>query len=130
MASLVSALNQYRPQIEYGDTADWREVADFMADNSTLSRADIIAVLTGLQQAVIHFHRQGRGVRLEGLGTYLPNVNYRGEFDVAHRLDRELKRALNGGSFSGKIRNKRNIGKTTQEVIALWNSEHPDDPVE
>ena len=130
MASLVSALNQYRPQIEYGDTADWREVADFMADNSTLSRADIIAVLTGLQQAVIHCHRQGRGVRREGLGTYLPNVNYRGEFDVAHRLDRELKRALNGGSFSGKIRNKRNIGKTTEEVIALWNSEHPDDPVE
>ncbi len=130
MASLVSALNQYRPQIEYGDTADWREVADFMADTSTLSHADIIAVLTGLQAAVIHFHRRGRGVKLEGLGTYLPNINYRGEFDVAHRLDRALKRELNGSSFSGKIRNKRNIGKTTQEVIALWNSEHPDDPVE
>ena len=130
MASLVSALNQYRPQIEYGDTADWREVADFMADNSTLSRADIIAVLTGLQQAVIHFHRQGRGVKLDGLGTYLPNVNYRGEFDVAHRLDRELKRALNGGAFRGKIRNKRNIGKTSAQVVALWNIEHPDDPVE
>jgi hypothetical protein len=100
-----------------------------MANNSTLSRADIIAVLTGLQQAVVHFHRQGRGVKLEGLGTYLPNINYRGEFDVAHRLDRELKRALNGGSFSGKIRNKRNIGKTTAEIIALWNSEHPDDQV-
>ena len=101
-----------------------------MADNSTLSRADIIAVLTGLQGAVIYFHCQGRGVKLEGLGIYLPNVNFRGEFDVAHRLDHELKRAMNGGAFRGKIRNKRNIGKTTEEVIALWNSEHPDDPVE
>ena len=94
-----------------------------------MSRADIIGVLTGLQQAVIFFNQRGRGVRLEGLGTYLPNINYRGELDVAHHLDRELKRALNNGSFSGRIRNKKNIGKTAAEVIAPWNAEHPDDPV-
>jgi hypothetical protein len=40
-----------------------------------------------------------------------------------------LKRELNNGSFSGKIRNKRNIGKSTAEVIAMWNAEHPDNPV-
>jgi len=130
MASRISALNHYRPQIEYGDTANWREVADYMAGNSTLSRSDIIGVLTGLQEAVVHFHLSGRGVKLEGLGTYLPNINYQGEFDVAHRLDRNLKRALNDGSFSGKIQNKKNIGKTSAEILALWNSEHPDDPVE
>ena len=130
MASVVTALSHYRPQIEYGETAGWREIADYLVENSTLSRADIIATLTGLQEAVLHFHRHGRGVKLEGLGTYLPNVNYRGEYDVAHRLNRELKRALNDGSFAGKIRNRRNIGKTQAEIIALWNSEHPDDPVE
>jgi len=27
MASRISALNHYRPQIEYGETADWDEVA-------------------------------------------------------------------------------------------------------
>jgi hypothetical protein len=86
-------------------------------------------VLTGLQDAVLHFNGQGRGVKLEGLGTYLPNINYRGELDAAHRLDRRLKRELNNGSFSGKIRNKKNIGKSAAEVIALWNAEHPDDPV-
>jgi len=129
MTSRIAAINHYRPQIEYGDTADWRELADYMAANSTLSRADIIAVLTGLQQAVIHFHRQGRGVKLEGLGTYLPNINYQGEFDVAHKLDRELKRELNAGTFAGKVRNKRSIGKTSAEIIALWNAEHPDAPV-
>ena len=129
MASRISVLNHYRPQIEYGETADWRETADWLASTSTLSYSDVIGALTGLQDAVAHFNRQGRGVRLEGLGTYLPNINYRGELDVAYRLDRELKRALNNGSFSGRIRNKKNIGKTAAEVIALWNAEHPDDPV-
>jgi len=129
MASRISALNHYRPQIEYRETAGWHEVAGYLEDMSTLSKSDIIGVLTGLQGAVIHFNRQGRGVKLEGLGTYLPNINYQGEFDVAHRLDKNLKRDLNNGSFQGTIRNKKSIGKTTAEVVALWNAEHPDDPV-
>ncbi len=129
MASRISVLNRYRPQIEYGDTADWREVAEFIESISTLNKSDIIGVLTGLQEAVVHFNSRGRGVKLEGLGTYLPNINYQGEFDVAHRLDKRLKRELNNGSFSGKIRNKKSIGKSAAEVIALWNAEHPDDPV-
>jgi hypothetical protein len=129
MASRISAINHYRPQIEYGDTADWREVAEFLESMSTLSKSDVIGVLTGLQDAVIHFNRRGRGVKLEGLGTYLPNINYRGELDVAHRLDKNLKRALNNGSFWGNIRRRKNIGKSAEEVIALWNAEHPDDPV-
>ncbi len=129
MASRISVINHYRPQIEYGETAGWREVAKFLESSSTLSKIDIIGVLTGLQDAVVYFNSQGRGVKLEGLGTYLPNINYQGELDAAHRLDRNLKRALNNGSFRGKIRNKKNIGKTVEEVIALWNAEHPDDPV-
>ena len=129
MASPISALNHYRPQIEYGETAGWREVAEFLEARTTLSKTDIIATLTGLQDAVLYFNVQGRGVKLEGLGTYLPNINYQGEIDAAHRLDRRLKRQLNNGSFSGKIRNKKNIGKTVEQVVAMWNAEHPDDPV-
>lgn len=129
MASRISALNHYRPQIEYRETAGWREVAELIAARSTFSTSDVIGVLTGLQDAVVHFNLRGHGVKLEGLGTYLPNINYQGELDVAHRLDRNLKRALNAGSFSGRIRNKKNIGMTAAEVIALWNAEHPDDPV-
>ena len=63
--------------------ADWREVAELMAARSTLSTSDVIGVLTGLQDAVLHFNLRGRGVKLEGLGTYLPNINYQGELDVA-----------------------------------------------
>ena len=129
MASPISALNHYRPQIEYGETAGWREVAEFLEARTTLSKTDIMDPLTGLQDAVLYISLQGRGAKLEGLGTYLPNINYQGEIDAAHRLDRRLKRQLNNGSFSGKIRNKKNIGKTVAQVVAMWNAEHPDDPV-
>jgi hypothetical protein len=129
MASKVKALNHYRPMIQYGETAGWRDVAEYIARNSTVSTVDVIAVLEGLHGAIIEFNGQGRGVRLDGLGTYLPNINYQGEFDVAHRLDRRLKKALNAGNFSGKVTNRKHIGKTSGQVIALWNAEHPEDPV-
>ncbi len=130
MASRISALNHYRPQIEYGETADWHEVAEYIASHTGLGKADIIRVLLELQRAIIYFLLRGHGVKLEGLGTYLPNINYQGVFDVAYRLDRSLKRALNiKGDFKGRIRNKKNIGKDAHEVFALWDQEHPEDPV-
>jgi hypothetical protein len=130
MASRISALNHYRPQIEYGKTADWHEVAKHIAGHTGLSPADVIRVLLELQSAMIYFLSHGRGVKLEGLGTYLPNINYQGVFDVAHRLDRRLKKELNyEGEFRGRILNKKNIGKSAEEVYALWNSEHPEDEI-
>ncbi len=130
MASRIAALNHYRPMIDYRETVDWREASGYIAMRTGLNRSEIIMVLMELQAAILHYNGRGHGVKLEGLGTYLPNINYQGEFDVAHRLDRELKRALNAGNFSGRILNKKHIGKSSDEIVALWNSEHPDDPVE
>jgi hypothetical protein len=33
------------------------------------------------------------------------------------------------GRFFSEILNRRNIGKTPDELVELWNVEHPDDPV-
>jgi hypothetical protein len=130
MASRIAALNHYRPMIDYRETADWQHVADYIAMRTGLNRSEIIMVLTELHDAILHYNGQGQGVKLEGLGTYLPNINYQGEFDVAYRLDPGLKRALNAGNFSGRLRNREHIGKSSDEIVALWNREHPDDPVE
>ena len=87
-------------------------------------------VLRELRDAVVFFNRAGRGVKLEGLGTYLPNIQLDGTFDVQHRLDRSIKNALNApGTFTGVILNRENIGKTADELVEMWNAEHPDDPV-
>ena len=53
-----------------------------------------------------------------------------GTLDVQHRLDRGLKNGLNARAFAGRILNRENIGKTSDELVALWDAEHPDDPVE
>jgi hypothetical protein len=130
MASRIAALNHYRPMIDYRKTADWQQVAEYIAMRTGLNRSEIIMVLTELHDAILFYNGQGQGVKLEGLGTYLPNINYQGEFDVAYRMDSRLKRALNAGTFSGRLRNQQHIGKRLEEIIALWNREHPDDPVE
>jgi len=80
---------------------------------------------------VAFFNLGGRAVKLEGLGTYSPKVGLDGVFDVAHRLDKALKNRLNApGDFRGEIGNRDMIGKTADELVARWNEEHSDDPVE
>jgi hypothetical protein len=83
-----------------------------------------------LRDAIIFFNLMGRGVKLEGLGTYLPLIKHSGELNVSHRLDREIKNALNTpGLYNREILNQENIGKSVDELVELWNAEHPDDPV-
>jgi hypothetical protein len=49
---------------------------------------------------------------------------------VQFRADTDLKNGLNAhNTFSGTIRYRENIGTTTDDLIALWNQAHPDDPV-
>jgi hypothetical protein len=54
-----------------------------------------------------------------------------GEYKVNVRLNKRFARAVNArGAFRGEIINAENIGKTEDEMVARWNLEHPEDPVE
>ena len=33
------------------------------------------------------------------------------------------------GVFSGRIVNRENIGKTSEELVTMWNAEYPEDQV-
>ena len=60
-----------------------------------------------------------------------PSIDTKGKYSISHRLDREISNVLNApGAFSGEIINRANIGKTSDELVALWNAEHADDPVD
>ncbi len=129
MASRIKAIQTYRPRIKMGRTVETDELAEYVADRTGYDKGDIIHMLTLFHNAIVSFNRYGQGVKLEGLGTYLPNIRLDGTFDVQHRLNWGLRRELNRGDFRGTILNRRNIGKTPDELVALWNEEHPDDPV-
>jgi hypothetical protein len=130
MANLLKAVNQFRPKIKLGKTVESKEVFKYMADRTSLNKGSIQIVAAEFADAIAFFNKQGRGVKIEGLGTYYPKIAMDGKFSVSHRLDKDIKSALNtDGSFSGDIVNKANIGKTKEELIEMWNEAFPDDKV-
>jgi nucleoid DNA-binding protein len=130
MASKIQAVNAYRPKVKLGRTVPLTQLVNYIADRTGLNEGEVSIVLKELRDAVIFFTRQGQGVKIEGLGTYLPKVGLDGTFDVSHRLDRAIKNALNApGAFGGEIVNRENVGQTADDLVALWNADHPDDPV-
>jgi hypothetical protein len=129
MVSRIKAINALRPRLKRGKTVQTDELVDFVAGRTGLNAGEVLLVLMEAHDAVAFFNRSGRGVKLEGLGTYLPTIRLDGTLDVEHRLDWALRRALNVGRFLGEILNRKHIGKTPDELVAVWNVEHPDDPV-
>lgn len=129
MTRRIKAINAMRPKIELGLTVQMDELVEFMAIRTGLNTGTIMYVLLEAHDAIAFFGRHGRGVKLDGVGTYLPNIRLDGSFDVEHRQDAKLKQKLNRKSFTGTIHNRKNIGKSGDELVALWNELHPDDPV-
>ncbi len=76
-------------------------------------------------------HRDGQAVKIEGLGTFTPTIRVDGRLDSVFRPDPEMLQKLNDPTkLYAKILNKSNIGKSADELVSLWNAEHPDNPVQ
>ena len=130
MAIKITAINAYRPRVEAGNTVQKQELVRQLARATGLNEGSADLVIKELRDIIIENLRVGRGVKVEGLGTWLPNIDLAGVFDVQYRMDSFLKSALNvAGIFTGNIINRENIGKTSEELVAKWNEDHPDDQV-
>lgn len=130
MASRIQAINAYRPRIKLGRTVGTEDLVDFIARSTGLNESGVRQVLLELRDATIFFNSQGQGVKLEGLGTYSPSIDLNGTIKIGHRADSSLKNALNAqGAFKGTIENRDAIGKTSDELVAQWNTDNPSDPV-
>jgi len=128
MAKKIQAINKYCPKIKLGKTVQIKELVEYIADRTGLNKGDIKMALSELSDAIVFFNKRGDGVKLEGIGTYQPNIDLDGKFSVRHILDMEISSALNAsGAFTGEIENKENIGKTSADLIAMWNKEFPND---
>ena len=130
MASRIKAINAYIPSIQLGKRVGMDDLVDFIARSTGLNEGTIRQVLTELRDAVIFFLLHGQSVQLEGLGTYTPTVDLSGEFGVGHRADTHIKYRLNDTSaFKADINNREYIGKSGDDLVAKWNTDHPDDLV-
>jgi hypothetical protein len=130
MAKRVKAIQVYSPRVKLGKRVELGEIVKYIADRTGLNTGEIGYVINELQAAVVHYIRQGRPVKVKGLGTYAPTVKVNGVFDVGFRVDNEIRKELNKpDTFMGEIDNKDMMGKTTEDLVARWNEEHPHNPV-
>lgn len=126
MTSRIRAINAYRPKLKLDRTANTNDLVEFIARSTGLNESGVRQVLLELRDTVIFFNKQGRAVKLEGLGIYTPSIDLKGKIKVTHRADRFLVKTLNAqGAYQGKIENRENIGKSVDGLIAIWNAQNP-----
>jgi HU domain-containing protein len=131
MARKITAIRKYRPEIKRERTRQMPEILSDIAHNSALNEGSIRHVVYGLREAILMAHRAGQAVKIEGLGTFTPTIRMDGSFDILFRPEPEMLRQLNDQTrFHAKILNRANIGKSANDLVAQWNAEHPDDPLE
>lgn len=131
MASRIQAINAYRPKIELGPRVETEEFSNYVSSRTGLNESEVREVLYECRDGTAFFNKQARPVHLIGMGTYSPGLKLNGEFTVNHRADIYVKKQLNlDGEFRGVIINREHIGMTSEELVALWNQEHPDDPIQ
>ena len=131
MAKKITAIRKYRPEIKRGRTRQMPQVVRDMARATSLNEGTIRFVVYELRDTILIAHSAGEAVKIEGLGTFTPTIRVDGSLDILFRPDPDMLRQLNDRTkFYAKIINKANIGKSAEELVAQWNEEYPDDPVE
>jgi hypothetical protein len=130
MAHRIKVISLSRPRIEQGSTVQKPELIRMASRATGLVEATLDYGIKELRDQIIEITRSGRAVKIEGLGTWTPNIGLDGSFDLQYRADTALINGLNVlGTFTGAIRNRANIGKTGEELVQQWNEANPEDPV-
>ncbi len=130
MAHRIKAVNAYRPRIEQGNTVQKPELVRAVSRATGIVEGALDQSIKELRDQIIEYCRAGRAVKVDGLGTWTPSIALDGTLDIQYRPDAAFGYGLNiPGIFSGKIINREHIGKTSDELITKWNTEHADDPV-
>jgi hypothetical protein len=130
MAAKITAIRHYRPEIKRARTVQMDELLEQMVARTGLTKGEVYHVAYELCDALLSAHREGRAVKIEGLGTFTPTIRANGRIDTVFRSEPALRRQLNDSTkFYAKILNKASIGKSAEELVARWDAEHPNDSV-
>lgn len=128
MATFIQAVSTYGPRVVLSHTVQTKQIAEYISARTALNRGEIENVLSEINEAIVFFARQGSPVKLGRVGIFTPSINLKGVLDVGFRLDTTVDGMLNvDGAFTASVKNRENVGKTAEELKALWNEEHPAD---
>jgi len=131
MAQLLDAVRTYGPQLPAQRTAGTDAMTEWIARSAGLNPNVVRLVLAELRDGILYFGCLGIPVRLEGIARLRPTVGRDGLPRLRASACRPLVHGLRApGAFAGTIRNAERIGWTDAQYKALWDAEHPDDPLE
>jgi hypothetical protein len=131
MAEFMKAIKAYSPKINLQRTIRMDHLVNWIAGRTGFNEGAVLNMITELRDAIAFFGKAGQGVKLNGLGTFTPSIQLEGTFSVVYRPDKWLKNEFNKPhGFQGEIINRDMIGKSTEDLVARWNEDHPDDPIE
>ena len=103
---------------------------NLITNRTTLSTGIVLNVQESEVETLIGLLLEGRPVHT-GIAIFTPSIELDGDININVKVDKRILAAINTpGAFTGQITNSEHIGKTGDELAALWNAEHPDDLIE
>ncbi len=131
MAAKIQAITTYGPRIIIGKQYGIKYVSEIISGRTSINPGSVSQALKELQYVISLFLRQGNSVKMPGIGTFSSSIKLDGKIKVNLKVDKELTSDLNRieQGFTGEILHPDNIGKTSDELVLLWNTDHPDDLV-
>ena len=133
MAKRIAVVNQLRPKIKSQGVVDLDTLASRIARQSTTFDEDeMFAMFRKMIREALLALQNGETVKLDGLVNLVPQMKVGGEVNLGLRVDRSAIAGLNDPRLwtAVKVTNHANLHKSPDDLVALWNSENPDDAVE
>ena len=133
MARLISIINLLRPKIKSQGIVSLDMLAARMARQSTtFDEAEMVGIFRKMTREIIVALQNGETVKLDGVINIQPQMKVGGQVGLSLRADRSAIAGLNDPQLwpASKVTNHVHMRKTTDELVVLWNEEHPDDLVE
>ena len=129
MAKLLQAVAAYGPRIDLIEAVHAQRFMELITRRTTLSAGVVKNVQESEMETLIDLLKEGRPIHT-GVAIFTPSIDLEGNLNINVRVDKRMLVALNTpGAFIGKIKNSENLGKTSQELVGLWNEKHLDDQI-
>lgn len=128
MAKKIQMWTKYGPRISLGTTMEPEEIIENVIGATNQSKGSVLAVLAELDVQILAGLKVGRIVRLPNGTRFEPVGKKDGSINIIVNVSNELDTKVNA-LFKGKWINADRIGWSEAELMELWNSEHPEDPI-
>ena len=126
MAQKIQAWVEFGPRLEPTDPITPEGLIERIVNASNQSRGSVKAILDELDVQTEICLKEGHIVQMPNGTHFKPSGHSDGSIDVNVRVNPRIVKNVNT-SFRGTWRNAQNIGKSEEEIIALWNAAHPED---